>query len=186
MPVTESFRDYVTDQLAPLGAVLAKRLFSGSGLYFDGKMFGLIHDDTVYLRVDDETRSAYEQRGLRPFRPVSRKPDMVSLNYYELPSEVLDDSDELLAWAQRAVRASRSETAARARARKARSDGAASQPKRAPAKPERAPAKPERTPAKPERARPKPARAPAKRKPAPAKPKRAPAKPVGLRAKPAR
>lgn len=120
MPVTPSFRDYVADQLLPLGEVLIKRMFGGCGLYFDGKMFGLIDDDTVYLRVNDETRPTYVARGMSPFQPVRSKPKMVSYNYYQLPEEVLEDSDTLRTWGQAAIQASRSKTAAVVRRERAK------------------------------------------------------------------
>ena len=124
MPVSTSYREYVADQLSPLGPVLIKRMFGGAGLYFDGRMFGLIDDDTVYLRVDDETRPELVARGMTPFHPVRSDPKKVSQNYYQLPAEVLEDSDELVVWAKRAIKAAMSPTAAvvrRARTRAAKS-----------------------------------------------------------------
>jgi DNA transformation protein len=115
MPVTPSYRDYVADQLSALGQVAIKRMFGGNGLYFDGRMFGLIDDDIVYFRVDDATRPEFVMRGMAPLRPVRSEPDKVSQNYYQLPGDVLDDRDELVVWARRAIRAALSPTAAVAR-----------------------------------------------------------------------
>lgn len=115
MPVSASYREYVADQLSALGQVTIKRMFGGAGLYFEGRMFGLLDDDTVYFRVDDETRSEFIARGMGAFHPVRSDPKKVSLNYYQVPAEVLEDSEQLVAWAERAVKASRSPTAAMAR-----------------------------------------------------------------------
>lgn len=120
MPVTTSFREYVADQLAPLGDVLIKRMFGGVGLYFEGKMFGLIDDDTVFLRVNDETRAELVKRHMPALGPVKRDPGKVSQNYYQLPLEVLEDSEVLLIWARRAVVASRSKTAGEVRRARAK------------------------------------------------------------------
>ena len=49
MPVSPEYLDYLLDLLAPLGPVQAKRMFGGTGLFFDGTMFGLIVDDVLYL-----------------------------------------------------------------------------------------------------------------------------------------
>jgi DNA transformation protein len=116
MPVTPSYREYVADQLAALGEVVIKRMFGGAGLYFQNSMFGLLDDDTVYLRVDDATRPDFLKRNMAAFRPVRSDPSKVSENYYQLPGEVLDDSEELVLWAKRAIRAASSPTAAAAKA----------------------------------------------------------------------
>jgi DNA transformation protein len=116
MPVTPSYREYVADQLAALGEVVIKRMFGGAGLYFQNLMFGLIDDDTVYLRVDDATRPDFLKRDMPALRPVRRDPSKVSENYYQLPGEVLEDSEELVIWAKRAIRAAASPTAAAVKA----------------------------------------------------------------------
>jgi len=121
MPLSASYREFVADQLSALGSVQIKRMFGGAGLYFDGRMFGLIDDDTVYLRVNDETRPEFLERGMAPFHPVRRDPKKVSANYYQLPGEVLEDGEQLIVWAKRAIKASLSPTAAAARKRAAKS-----------------------------------------------------------------
>ena len=112
MPVSTSYREYIADQLAALPGVVIKRMFGGLGLYFDERMFAVVDDDTLYLRVDDATRPEFVKRDMSPFRPVKREPKKVSLNYYQLPAEVLEDSDVLVEWAKRAIQAARSPTAA--------------------------------------------------------------------------
>ena len=116
MPVTPSYVNYVVDQLAALGSVTAKRMFGGIGLYFDGLFFGLIDDDVVFLRVDDESRGEYLAREMPAFRPVRGKPEMSTPNYYQVPGEVLDDADELVVWARRALSAARGAPPAKKRA----------------------------------------------------------------------
>jgi DNA transformation protein and related proteins len=117
MPVTPSYRDYVADQLAALRGLVVKRMFGGVGLYCEQLMFGVTDDDVVYLRVDDETRPVFVKRGMPALRPVRNK---VSENYFALPEDVLVDSEELMRWAKRAIRAAGSPTAAAARKQAAR------------------------------------------------------------------
>ncbi|HET8932337.1 MAG TPA: TfoX/Sxy family protein [Polyangiales bacterium] len=115
MPVTDSFREFLVDQLAGLGEVTIKRMFGGLGLYRQGLFFGIVDDDTLFFRVDDQTRGDFTSREMPPFQPVRREPNKRSLNYYQCPADVLDDADELVAWAQRATRAASSPTAAAAK-----------------------------------------------------------------------
>ncbi|HUN41489.1 MAG TPA: TfoX/Sxy family protein [Acetobacteraceae bacterium] len=104
--VTRQYQDFILDLLSPLGP-MARRMFSGVGLFQDGVMFGLLVRDTFYLRVSDATREQYDQAGSAPFS-YSRAGRMVSLAaYYEVPEGLLDQPDELLRWAREAIAAAR-------------------------------------------------------------------------------
>lgn len=52
--------------------------------------------------MDDTTRPDYESRHMQPFRPYKNKPE-VSMTYYTVPVDVLDDPEELVLWARRSV-----------------------------------------------------------------------------------
>ncbi len=52
MPVSDDFLNYVVDQLSHWGSVSVRRMFGGAGLYRERRMFGLIADDVVYLKVE--------------------------------------------------------------------------------------------------------------------------------------
>lgn len=102
MPVSDSFRSYALEQLdRAIGPVRARSMFGGVGLYAGEHFFALIADDTLYLKTDDSTRSAYETRGMRPFQPFGDKGS--TMRYHELPADVLENPDELRGWASRAV-----------------------------------------------------------------------------------
>ena len=102
MSVGAAFLQYVLEQLERTGRVTSRRMFGGVGLYCDGLFFGLVDDGTLYLKVDDTTRPDYETRGMKPLRPFKDKPE-VSLTYFTVPADVLDDAEELVKWARRAV-----------------------------------------------------------------------------------
>ena len=50
MPCTQEYIDYVLDQLAPAGEVVANKMFGEYGLYLDGKIIGLVCDNQVFLK----------------------------------------------------------------------------------------------------------------------------------------
>ena len=102
MTVSADFLAYVLEQLAQLGEVSSRRMFGGAGLYCEEFFFGLIAEDTLYLRVDDANRGDYTARAARPFRPYADRPE-VSMSYYEAPAEVLEDALRLTEWARRSV-----------------------------------------------------------------------------------
>jgi DNA transformation protein and related proteins len=102
MGVGAAFLQYILEQLERTGRVTSRRLFGGIGLYCDDVFFGLIDDDTLYFKVNDTTRADYETRGSKPFKPYADRPE-VSMSYYTVPADILDDSEELVAWARRSV-----------------------------------------------------------------------------------
>ena len=105
MSVNNEFVRYVLDQLRGLGAVVSRKMFGGAGLYLDGTMFALIAYDTLYFKVDESTRPDYEEAGMEPFRPFDETSYVMS--YYEVPVDVLEESDELVEWARKALAAAR-------------------------------------------------------------------------------
>jgi DNA transformation protein len=102
MAVGAAFLQYILEQLERTGRVTSRRMFGGVGLYCDDVFFGLIDDDTLYFKVNDTTRAGYEARGSQPFRPYADRPE-VSMSYYTVPADILDDAEELVAWARRSV-----------------------------------------------------------------------------------
>jgi DNA transformation protein len=96
-----AFVDYVVDLLALLGAVEARRMFGGVGLYWDGAMFALIAADVLYFKVDAESRPAFEQVGSEPFR-YEKQGERITLSYWRAPDEALDSPEQALPWARAA------------------------------------------------------------------------------------
>lgn len=125
------------EQLASLGHIVFRRMFGGFGVFCDGLMFGLINDGVLYFKADADTRPAFETEGLEPITYEARGRTIV-LPYWPVPERLLDEPDEMLAWAQTALAVAR-----RAAARKRERPTART--KTTPAK-KKAPAK---TPAKP-------------------------------------
>ena len=105
MPVTPSFLTFVLEQLDLVNSVTSKRMFGGVGIYSTEVFFALIDNDTLYFKVNDETRPAYVRERMKPFIPDPSRPESAMNGYYEVPVSVLEDRDELAAWAARAMAA---------------------------------------------------------------------------------
>ena len=116
--VTPEFRDFVLDQLAGVRELRPKRMFGGIGLYSGARFFGIVAADELFFKADDVNRGAYEAAGSEPFRPVAARP--VSMSYWRVPIEVLEDAAELRVWAQAAIRAADAAAAKKPRPRTAR------------------------------------------------------------------
>ena len=104
MAVSNNYLQYVLEQLGALGDVRQRRMFGAVGLYSGELFFAVISNDELYFKVDDTTRPAYEQRGMKAFQPKTSR-GLISTRYFEVPAEVLEDSGELLDWAHRSVAA---------------------------------------------------------------------------------
>jgi DNA transformation protein len=111
MTVSDSYKAYVLEQLQIIGAVTAKPMFGGIGLYRAGSFFGLMDDEALYFKVDDSTRGDFEEAGCQPFRPYGE--GSYSMQYYEVPAEVLEDRSALREWAEKAVAVARKSATAK-------------------------------------------------------------------------
>lgn len=89
--------DRLLDLLSPLGAVRARAMFGGHGLYVGDAMVAIVAGDTLYLKGDDGNRALFEAADARPFRPRADRPTVMS--FFEVPPERLEDPAALLAWA---------------------------------------------------------------------------------------
>ncbi|HEX6957489.1 MAG TPA: TfoX/Sxy family protein [Ferrovibrio sp.] len=102
MTASHDFIAFVQELFAPLGGVSLRRMFGGAGIYCRGVMFGLVVDDTIYLKADEESRKAFEAHGCGPYvYRANGKP--VVMSYWQMPAELVDDADEALVWARRAL-----------------------------------------------------------------------------------
>jgi DNA transformation protein len=104
MAVSDNFLAYILEQLADLGRVHSRRMFGGVGIYSGEFFIGLLVDNTLYLRADDSNRDDYLRRAMLPFRPFRDRPEY-SMSYYQVPADVIEDAEALVAWATKSVRA---------------------------------------------------------------------------------
>jgi DNA transformation protein len=99
------FIAFVEDQMAPLGQVTARPMFSGAGIYCDGTIFALVIGDALYLKVDDANRADYQGAGSSPFTYEAKGRTVEIGSYWRAPEHLFDDPDDMLAWARAAVAA---------------------------------------------------------------------------------
>ncbi len=116
MAASPQFKVFLADQLEPLGPIVFKRLFGGEGLSLGGVTFAFIMGQSLYLRVDEATRPAFEAAGMEPFAYDTRKKRVTVRSFYAAPEELYDDGDEFCDWARAALAAA--QAAARHKAAK--------------------------------------------------------------------
>lgn len=92
----EIFRDF--------GAVTARAMFGGYGVYHQGLMFALVADEVIYLKVDADIEATFRERGLQPFT-YEKKGKAMQMSYWQAPDEIYDDPEEAVLWARRSYEA---------------------------------------------------------------------------------
>jgi DNA transformation protein len=101
MKKDDEFIEFLNETFEEFGLIDARRMFGGYGIYHDGIMFGLVENNTLYLKADETTQEHFESRGLAQFQ-YRRAGKVVKMSYYQAPEEVYDDRDEAVLWAERA------------------------------------------------------------------------------------
>ena len=107
MPVSEHYIAFVQDLLADFAPLRIKRMFGGAGIYSGDLFFAILVEDTLYLKVDDGNRAAYQERGIQPFLYEGKDGRRATMGYYPVPPELLDDPDALAPWARQTIDAAR-------------------------------------------------------------------------------
>ena len=103
-----SFYRFVEDLFAPLGPVRIRKMFGGAGVYIGEDMFALLDDDQIYLKADTVLKAELEQSGAQPFTWTNPKTGRtITMSYVSMPSAALDDPDEAVGWARRALEVAR-------------------------------------------------------------------------------
>ena len=110
--MADDYATYLTDVFREFGRVTVRRMFGGYGIYHDGLMFALAADETLYLKVDDESIGRFEAEGLPPFT-FDMNGRTASMSYHQAPAEVTEDPAQAAIWARIAY-----EAALRARAKR--------------------------------------------------------------------
>ena len=126
---TDEFRDYCLElfsSLAPhagIAGINAKRMFGGTGFSIDGKTFAIIAFDQLWLKVDDETRAAFDAAKCEIFT-YEADGKVRTMNYYTVPPDAMESAALMRPWASRAWEAALRAAAAKAtkpkKARKAK------------------------------------------------------------------
>jgi DNA transformation protein len=107
MVLSADFLEFLKDQLRGLGHITTRRMFSGAGLYCDGVIFALILRGTLYFKVDDGNRRAYQAEGREPFSYEVGGQKRTIGAYWQVPERLFDEPDEMIEWARGALAAGR-------------------------------------------------------------------------------
>jgi len=100
MQKDETLKDFILDQLIDLPHIVASTMFSSWGLYSDNIFFGIINNGRLYFKTNEITSQKYKDQGMKAFQPSAKQK---LKNYFEVPGDIMEDSDELLKWARESI-----------------------------------------------------------------------------------
>jgi DNA transformation protein len=115
MAASDSFGEFLREQLAPLGRVTMRRMFGKTGVFCGGVMFAMVADDTLYFRVDDHNRAAFREAEAFPPLRYEKGGHSIDLSFWRAPERLFDEPDELMTWARAAAAAAHRVAAKRER-----------------------------------------------------------------------
>jgi DNA transformation protein and related proteins len=107
MVASDAFAEFLAEQLAPLGRVTMRRMFGKSGVFCDGVMLGMVTENTLYFRVDDQNRATFKEAECFPPLNYQKRGGTIDLSFWRVPERLFDEPDELIVWAQAALAAAR-------------------------------------------------------------------------------
>src|ERR1700733_3606011 len=105
MVASDSFAEFLREQLTPLGRLTMRRMFGKTGVFCDGVMLGMVTENTLYFRVDDQNRATFKEAESFPPLNYAKQGDTIDLSFWRVPERLFDEPDELVAWAQAALAA---------------------------------------------------------------------------------
>jgi DNA transformation protein and related proteins len=116
MPLSPDFIDYAEELITGFSKVEIRKMFGGAGVYRNGVGFGILDDDTFFIKADTAFGAELKKQGSRPWSYSVKKDGTVrDIAYWSLPAAAADDGDEASALAKRSF-----EIAKRAAAEKAK------------------------------------------------------------------
>ena len=115
MVASDSFAEFLREQLAPLGRVTLRHMFGKTGVFCDGAMLGMVTEDTLYFRVDDHNRVTFKEAASFPPLNYGKKGSTIDLSFWRVPERLFDEPDEFVTWARAALAAARRVAAKRER-----------------------------------------------------------------------
>lgn len=115
MVASAEFAEFLRELLAPLGPLSMRRMFGKTGLFCDGVMFGMVRDNTLYLRVDAHNRATFQEAAAFPPLDYEKGGKSIDLAFWRAPERLFDEPDEFIVWARAALAAAHRVAAPRRR-----------------------------------------------------------------------
>lgn len=114
---SDAFVEHALDLFSALDLpVSARRMFGGLGFYAGGLFFAIgdHQEGRLWLKVDAESRGAFEAAGGQPFTYTTPQREVMTMAYLSPPDSAMEDAEAMFPWATLGVAAARRAAAAKA------------------------------------------------------------------------
>ncbi|UNK49264.1 TfoX/Sxy family protein [Lysobacter sp. S4-A87] len=112
--MSNAFIAHLHDLLDGMGRVTTRAMFGGHGVYLEGALIGVVLEEALYLKVDNETRLHFEAAGSEPY--VYRGQQLpIRMSYWSLPASAMDSPQAMKPWAELAYAAALRKTPSKRR-----------------------------------------------------------------------
>lgn len=102
-----SYIKFILDILSPLTGIKCTKMFGGYGIYKDNIFFAIMAQDILYFKVDDINRNDYQEYESKPFSYKNKNKKSIVMSYWQVPSDILENQNELINWVNKAVNAAK-------------------------------------------------------------------------------
>lgn len=104
MAVSESYMQYVSEQLDLIEGIYNKKMFGGVGFFVDGKIFACIMGGVLRLKTDEYTKGKFIEHGMAAYKVPNKA---MTMPYYEVPQHILENKELLKEWSFEALEISK-------------------------------------------------------------------------------
>jgi TfoX/Sxy family transcriptional regulator of competence genes len=89
MVASDTYAEFLREQLASLGRVTLRRMFGKTGVFCDGVMLGMVMlgmvtENTLYFRVDEENRATFREAEAFPPLSYAKRGEIIDLQAAQL------------------------------------------------------------------------------------------------------
>ena len=97
------------------GPIAVRRFFGGEGLFAGEVMIGMVFDDRIFLKTDDDTRKAFVAEKCKPFS-FRKAGETIVTGWFAVPERLYDEPEEFAGWARVALKVAEASLTARKKA----------------------------------------------------------------------
>ena len=96
----------ISELFAGLGRVSIRRMFGGKGIYHEGLIIAVEVGGELMLKADASSAPDFLAAGSQQWTYTGKRHGkLVTMPYWTVPDDAMDDPDEMKVWAQRAYEA---------------------------------------------------------------------------------
>ncbi len=99
MSTSSEYVQWIVDQLSEFDDIQTKRLFGGRAVLKDNLNFGLIFNDELYLKADEQNAHRCSDADSQQFT-YEKGTKTINVSFWTVPETIIEDKEEFAEWAR--------------------------------------------------------------------------------------